>query len=181
MAIKDGRVQEQHSRRTATADVEEDAVARGVRQYAQLLESADPKAIAIYMALWKASHAQALANTRAIDALNLPVTVSGTRLTVLRTLYFAPNRRMPLSELSRETELSPAMVTHLIQGLERGGLIERIGSPDDRRVTIARLTDAGAEAFHTVLPAISKRMTDACIGLTEEQKDMLLHLLEHFY
>jgi DNA-binding MarR family transcriptional regulator len=158
-----------------------DSVSQGVLQYTYLLDSADPKAIAVYLGLWKASHAQALANARAIDALNLPVSVSGTRLTVLRTLYFADEKRMPLNEISKATGITPAMVTHLVDGLAKGGLVARLGSRDDRRVRIAQLTTEGESAFHRVLPVISARMTDACVGFTEDEKDTLLSLLQRLY
>jgi DNA-binding MarR family transcriptional regulator len=165
----------------AFKDVEGDYVLEAARQYTQLLESADPDAIAIYLALWNASHVQALANSRAIDALELPVSVSGARLTVLRTLYFAPERQLALNEISKASGLSPAMVTHLVEGLSRGGLIKRIGSPDDRRVRIAQLTSKGEEAFHTVLPVISKRMTEACAGFSQDEKETLLRLLHRLF
>ncbi len=158
-----------------------DAVSQGVLQYTYLLDSADPKAIAVYLALWKASHAQALANARAIDTLNLPVNVSGTRLTVLRTLFFADDKRMPLNEISKATGITPAMVTHLVDGLAKGGLVSRQGSREDRRVRIAQLTPEGEEAFHRVLPVISDRMTDACVGFTEEEKETLITLLQRLY
>jgi DNA-binding MarR family transcriptional regulator len=160
------------------AEAAQASIEQGVRQYTQLLESADPKAIAVYLALWKASQFQMLENARAIDALNLPVGVSRSRLTVLRTLYFAEGRCMALNEISKTTGITPAMVTHLIEGLARGGLIRRTGSRDDRRVKIAQLTSEGEEAFHTVLPVISKRMTDACAHLSEAEKDELIRLLQ---
>jgi DNA-binding MarR family transcriptional regulator len=169
------RVKEQETREERPVD---DYVSQGVRQYTQLLESADPKAIAIYLALWQASHVQALANARAIDSLDLPVSVSGTRLTVLRTLYFAPGRQLALKDISQTTGISPAMVTHLIDGLSRGGLVRLAGSPDDRRVKLAVLTPAGEDAFETVLPVIDRRMTEACAGWSEDEKDQLLALLQ---
>ena len=166
---------------TWPSDLGDDYVSEGVRHYTDLLDAADPKAIAVYLALWKASHVQVLANTRAIDALNLPVSVSRTRLTVLRTLYFATGKQMALNEIAKTTDMSPAMVTHLIEGLSRGGLVQRLGSPDDRRVKIARLTPEGEAAFHTVLPVISQRMTDACKDFTEAEKDTLIRLLQRLF
>lgn len=160
---------------------QDDYISQAARQYTQLLDSADPKAIAIYHALWKASNNQKLANSRAIDALNLPVSISGARLTVVRTLYFAPGRQLALKELSRVTDLSPAMITHLIEGLSRAGLVRIAGSPEDRRVKLAELTPAGADAFHTVLPVIGRRMTQACADFSEEEKDQLLRLLQRLF
>ena len=113
----------------------------GVKQYTELLESADPSAIAVQLALWRANHTQYLANSRAIDALDLTVNVSGSRLAVLRALYCEPTKSMALSAISKAAFISPTMVTNLVDGLERGGLVKRVGSPDDRRVSIACLTE----------------------------------------
>ena len=153
-------------------------VTEGARQYADLLDSADPLAIEIILGLWQASHTQMVANGRAIDALNLPVSVSGARLTVLRTLFFAPEKAMSLSEISRTTGISPTMVTNLVDGLAKGGLVRRAGSLVDRRVSIAHLTREGEKTFHKVLPVMSARMTQACDQFTKEEKQLLLRLLQ---
>jgi DNA-binding MarR family transcriptional regulator len=163
---------------------EEDAyqwVADGVRQYMELLESGDPLAIAVQLALWQANHAQYLANSRAIDALNLPISVTGSRLAVMRTLYCAPGKKLPLSQISRNAGISPTMVTNLVDGLVKGGLVRREGSSTDRRVSIAKLTKEGEETFHKVLPVMSQRMTEACAGFTEEEKKTLLTLLQRLF
>ena len=156
-------------------------VADGVRQYTELLESADPSAIAVQLALWRANHTQYLANSRAIDALDLSVNVSGSRLAVLRALYCEPTKSMALSAISKAAFISPTMVTNLVDGLERGGLVKRVGSPDDRRVSIACLTDEGKAAFEKILPVMSQRMTEACAGFTEEEKQTLVSLLQRLY
>ena len=83
--------------------LESDAVQEGVKQYAALLDPADSLSIAIVLTLWEANHVQMLANHRAFDSLGLPVSVTGTRLTILRTLYFAPEKKMALSAISKAT------------------------------------------------------------------------------
>ena len=165
----------------ADAPYSNDWVAAGVRQYTEILETSDPKAIAVWLALWQANHAQYVANSLAIDALGLPVSVTGSRLAVLRTLYFAPEKQLSLSALSKAADVSPTMVTHLIEGLVRAGYVRRAGSPDDRRVSIAHLTKEGEETFLQVLPVLSQRMTDACAGFTDEEKDTLLKLLQRLF
>ena len=158
-----------------------DAVSLAVLQYTALLDSADPSAIAVYLALWKAAHTQGIANARVIDSLNLPVSVSGTRLTVLRTLYFAPGKQMALNEISKSTGISPAMITHLIKGLSQGNLVRQGGSREDRRVKIAHLTTEGEEAFQKVLPVISRRMMEAVADFTQAEKDTLVRLLQRLF
>jgi DNA-binding MarR family transcriptional regulator len=156
-------------------------VMEGVKQYTELLESADPSAIAVQLALWRANHTQYLANSRVIDAIDLDVNVSGSRLAVLRALYCEPSKSMALSAISKAAFISPTMVTNLVDGLERGELVRRVGSPDDRRVSIACLTQKGEETFKKILPAMSQRMTEACASFTEEEKQTLLKLLQRLY
>jgi DNA-binding MarR family transcriptional regulator len=154
------------------------AVLAGARQYAELLDSPDSTSIAIMLTLWQANHVQMIANLRAFDAMNLPTTLSGSRLTILRTLCFAPEKCMSMGALSKATGISPTMVTNLVEGLGRGGLVRRVGSTEDRRVSIVHITEAGEETFRRILPAMSARMTDACKDFAEEEKLQLLHLLQ---
>jgi DNA-binding MarR family transcriptional regulator len=154
------------------------AVLAGARQYADLLGSADSASIAIILTLWQANRVQMLENHRAFYSLGLPTSLSGSRLTILRTLYFAPDKRMTMGAISKATGISPTMVTNLVEGLARGGLVHRAGSAEDRRVSIAHLTEAGEEAFHRILPVMSARMTEACKDFTDEEKHQLLALLQ---
>ena len=158
-----------------------DYLSEGVKQYTSLLEQADPKAIALQMALWKASHVQLLANSRAIRALDLPVEVSGSRLAILRVLYFALNKEMSLSELARQNGMSVAMISHLAERLAKAGLLRKVGSSDDRRVSIAQLTPAGEEAFHQILPVLGNRMIEACKVFSDSEKDQLIQLLQRLF
>jgi DNA-binding MarR family transcriptional regulator len=130
------------------------------------------------LTLWQAQHVQSVANLRAFDTLDLPTTINGSRLTVLRTLYFVPDQRMSMSAISKATGISPTMVTNLVDGLARGGLVERAGSSEDRRVSLVHLTPAGEEAFRRILPVMSARMQDACKNFTDEEKALLLSLLQ---
>jgi DNA-binding MarR family transcriptional regulator len=155
-----------------------DAILEGAKQYTEILESADSTAIAIILTLWQANHVQMLANHRAIDSIGLPVSLSGTRLTILRTLYFAPERKMALSAIAKTTGTNLTVVSNLVDALKRGGIVERVGSKLDRRVSIAHLTPAGEEAFLRILPVLSARMTEACRGYTEEEKQQFLCFLQ---
>jgi DNA-binding MarR family transcriptional regulator len=155
-----------------------DAILEGAKQYAALLDSADSTSIAIILALWQANHVQMLANHRALDSLGLPVSVSGTRLTILRTLYFAPEKKMALSAIAKATGTNLTVVSNLVNALQKGGLVQRIGSPTDRRVSIAQLTWQGEEAFREILPVISARMAKACDEFNDAEKNQFLDYLQ---
>ncbi|WP_033322572.1 MarR family winged helix-turn-helix transcriptional regulator [Actinomadura atramentaria] len=73
--------------------------------------------------------------------LGLPRDVSMTSLSTLASLErVGPARLTDLA--AREGVTQPAM-TQLVSRLERAGLAERFGDPDDRRVVLVRITDAG--------------------------------------
>ena len=62
---------------------------------------------------------------------------------VLLRLARAPDRRMRRVDLSEQVVLTASGITRLLDGLERGGLVERGSCASDRRVVYAVLTDAG--------------------------------------
>ena len=64
---------------------------------------------------------------------------------VLLQLWLAEERRLRRVDLAGRLLLSQGGITRLLAGLEREGLVERAGCPEDRRVVYAHLTAAGAE------------------------------------
>jgi DNA-binding MarR family transcriptional regulator len=62
---------------------------------------------------------------------------------VLLRLANAPDRMMRRVDLARSVLLTPSGITRLLEGLERGGYVERAKCDTDARVTYARLTDEG--------------------------------------
>lgn len=52
-----------------------------------------------------------------------------------------------LGEISKRTMVTNGNITGLVERLEADGLVSRETPGDDRRVTVARLTDAGRRAF----------------------------------
>jgi DNA-binding MarR family transcriptional regulator len=82
--------------------------------------------------------------TRALDAaLSDRHGLSLSALEVLGRLAAADRRRMRLSSLAEEVDLSLSRVSRLVDGLERRGLVERQACEEDARATNAWLTDAG--------------------------------------
>jgi DNA-binding MarR family transcriptional regulator len=62
---------------------------------------------------------------------------------VLLRLANAPDRRMRRVDLAGEVLLTASGITRLLEGLERGGYVERGTCDTDRRVVYAVLTEAG--------------------------------------
>ncbi|MEU2201600.1 MarR family transcriptional regulator [Isoptericola sp. NPDC019482] len=62
---------------------------------------------------------------------------------VLAMLSEAPGRDLRMTELARLTSATLPRLSHVARRLEARGYVERCTAPDDRRATIAHLTDEG--------------------------------------
>jgi DNA-binding MarR family transcriptional regulator len=84
---------------------------------------------------------------------------------------------MSIAELSRVTGLTISWIASLVEALSAGGMVKRMGSPTDRRVTIVCLTDPGVEAFRNILPLMGEAMARTCRNLSPQDKQVLNDLL----
>lgn len=84
---------------------------------------------------------------------------------VLHLLLRAPDERLPMSRLARDLSMTSGGFTKLADRMARDGLIDRRGSPGDRRVVHAALTDRGREigrdGVRIYAEAIRSRVLDA--------------------
>jgi DNA-binding MarR family transcriptional regulator len=71
---------------------------------------------------------------------------------VLAMLSEAPDRRLRMTALAQRTNATLPRLSHVVQRLERRGLVERFPCPEDRRATNARLTDLGWDAVVAAAP-----------------------------
>jgi DNA-binding MarR family transcriptional regulator len=78
------------------------------------------------------------------------ITLGDYRVLVL--LSEVDERALRMCDLADRLQLSPSGVTRRLDGLVASGLVRREGHPDDRRVMMAVLTDAGLETLRTVAP-----------------------------
>lgn len=74
--------------------------------------------------------------------------VSMTQLHVLSMLQ--AHGDVPMSRLAEMTDVSLSNTTGLVDRIEERGLVERVRVPEDRRVVLVRLTDAGRELLESV-------------------------------
>lgn len=71
---------------------------------------------------------------------------------VLALLSEAEGRLLPLSALAGQANASLSRLSHVATRLQRRGLVERVPSPDDARVTLAQLTDEGWAVVQAAAP-----------------------------
>jgi DNA-binding MarR family transcriptional regulator len=88
----------------------------------------------------------------------------------------APYRRSP-TELYRALMRTSGGMTHLVDRLERGGLVERVADPDDRRGLLVGLTRKGRALVTRVGPSHLETERRMLAALTEEEQAELARLL----
>jgi DNA-binding MarR family transcriptional regulator len=71
---------------------------------------------------------------------------------ILAMLCDQPDRTARMSDLAAITQSSQSRLSHAVARLECKGWVRRTPCPDDRRSTLARLTDAGFAALAEAAP-----------------------------
>ncbi|WP_328602742.1 MarR family winged helix-turn-helix transcriptional regulator [Nocardia terrae] len=100
--------------------------------------------------------------------------LSGLDMNALMRLSRSSGRKLRMTDLASQTDLSTSGVTRLVDRLERNGLVRREADPRDRRSSYAVLTAAGATRVARVLPAYLEGIDRWFIGLlTPQQLDEL--------
>ncbi len=84
----------------------------------------------------------------------------------------------PVSRYGAELGLPRSTITNLVDRLERAGLVERVASPTDRRVTMVRLTETGLEATEARARLADSDVARRLFSLDESDQALLVELLE---
>lgn len=93
---------------------------------------------------------------------------------VLAMLSEAPDRTLPMTRLATQTNATLPRLSHVVSRLEQRDLVRRDPSPTDRRVTDARLTEAGWRKVQQAAPAHVETVRRLVIdALTPEQVGQL--------
>jgi DNA-binding MarR family transcriptional regulator len=103
--------------------------------------------------LWQAVAAAHAALTLELDAGGgaCPVLAAET-FAVLLSLADEPGQQLRMRELAERSHLTPSGLTRRVDRLESGGLLARVGCPDDRRGAFAQLTPRGLDELQRALP-----------------------------
>ncbi len=150
-----------------------DRALRRARQYHSRFSDADLEAMAAHFAVVNTGSAMARAVGRRLAAADL----NQARYSLLRALYFSPEKRLPQNEVAREMGTSPPNVTQLLDALERDGLVARVLSEADRRVTYAELTPKGEETCARLVPEMVQFMEESIDGFSTRDMVQLRTLL----
>ncbi|HEY6495669.1 MAG TPA: MarR family transcriptional regulator [Trebonia sp.] len=115
-----------------------DPIAEAFRQWtARWPEQADRMA-----AVTSVMRVQQLLLARVEDALK-PYGLTFASYEALQLLAFTRSGSLPMGKIGVRLMVHPAAVTNAVSKLEQRGLVRRQMSPEDRRVVLAAITDAG--------------------------------------
>jgi DNA-binding MarR family transcriptional regulator len=108
--------------------------------------------------------------------------MSPARFAVLMLLWdpgkaFGGEQALPQVELADRACVSRATMTGLIDGLEHDGFVERRDDPDDRRVALVTLTDAGRARLEAMMPPYLRHVSAVMAGLSERDRQGLQRAL----
>jgi DNA-binding MarR family transcriptional regulator len=116
--------------------------------------------------------------TARLDAVHAGAGLSGTDFDVLIRLARSPDHRLRMSDLAAQTALSTSGITRIVDRLERRGLLARQDCPEDRRSSLAALTEDGLAQLSDYLPALLAAIDTAIIEvLRPRQLDQLVSAL----
>lgn len=97
---------------------------------------------------------------------------------LLAMLSEAPDRVLRMSHLASATNATLPRLSHVVTRLERDGFVQREPDPDDRRATLARLTEAGWDKVVASAPGhvaeVRRLVVDA---LSAEQVEQLSSIM----
>jgi DNA-binding MarR family transcriptional regulator len=98
---------------------------------------------------------------------------------MLAQLSEAPGRALRMGDLAGRSASSSSRVSHAVASMERLGWLRREPWPEDRRVQLAVLTDAGYAALAAAAPGHVACVRSSLFDLlTDEQVDQLRSISE---
>jgi len=100
--------------------------------------------------------------------------LSGVETGVVLRLARSPERRLRMSDLATQVELSASGLTRVVDRLETAGLVRREACSTDRRVTYAALTPEGLERVLALLPGHLQGIDCSFTGILDTDESAAL-------
>lgn len=124
------------------------------------------------------SRRTARAITRAYDIVLRPTGLQATQLTLMNAIALGPGGAQAMGRLSEILALDVSTLTRNLGALEKAGLVTIGRSERDRRVRIARLTEAGALRLTEALPLWKRAHGEIVAALGAETTQALHEALD---
>jgi len=125
----------------------------------------------LWLILWKAFDTLREHAERHIHSLGLGLSDFGLLETLL---HKGPT---PVNTIGSRIRLTSGSITAAVDRLERKGLVERCGDPEDRRARVVHLTEAGRKLIACAFADHEAAMERATSGLTAAEQAQAIELL----
>lgn len=125
-----------------------------------------------WLVLWKARDAIKIVAEKSIGDTGLILSEFGI-LEML--LHKGP---LPVNIIGRTLNLTTGSITTAIDRLESKGLVERCSDPNDKRIRVVHLTDAGRDLIGPAFQRHQRDMDELVSVLTPEERSTLQNLLK---
>ena len=93
------------------------------------------------------------------EAAERELGITLAQLSVLLLLAEAPERRMTMKAIGEAHACTPAVITGVVDRIEKAGYVERLHGTDDRRSVFVELTAKGRALADTALGVESPKST----------------------
>lgn len=117
---------------------------------------------------------------RAVDVFSTKLKdrfgLTSSQITCLE--YIHNNGPCSISAVSKSLQLSPSMLTNIIDQLEVRGYIQRVRSTNDRRVILIEITDSGKEVLESMPDSLNKKLLRNLDELKVKDKENILESLD---
>ena len=90
-----------------------------------------------------------------LNELLRPLGLTFPRYEALMLLSFTRAGALPLGKIGERLQVHRTSVTNIVDKLEADGLVRRVPHAEDRRATLAEITDAGREAARKATEALN--------------------------
>jgi DNA-binding MarR family transcriptional regulator len=114
-----------------------------------------------------------------VDEVLRPLDLTFARYELLTLLSFSQAGSLPLSRIGTLLQVHPASVTNAVDRCEARGWVLRVPHPNDRRTTLAELTDSGRALVGTASAEINARVFEK-LGLADDELRVLVDVLARF-
>lgn len=104
-----------------------------------------------------------------------PLGLTPVQYAALQAVANAPG--IDQSSLARSIGLDTSTIGGVVDRLESRGLLQRNASPDDRRVRLLRLTEAGQALLHDAIPAMLRAQRRILEPLPPGDRDEFMRML----
>ncbi len=129
------------------------------------------KGVHLWLLMWKATKGLEAQARRSVEATDLGLSDFGV---LEALLHKGP---LPVNALKKKVLLSSGSTTTAVDRLERSGLVERAGAPEDRRSRIVHLTAKGTNLISMLFREHARDMEHAFSCLDNAERDALADLL----